>query len=252
MRLGALLAPMPRDDAPPERLAEMSRTFEGEGYDSIWIPQAIGRGFMFTDPFVALAVAATATTHVELGTAVVHVPLYQRMDLAHRIFSLVQLAPTRFSLGVGAGSTEADFNAFGRDYGTRFRDFEAAMTELRALRDTGALGNADLFPWQATIGRPPFLLGTWGKSVATAARDYDGWIASATYRSTDEILAAHERYRAAGGKRAIVSTIQVAPDADLGELRERFAVYADAGIDDAVVLIQHGGPDAGEVRKLLD
>ena len=33
----------------------------GEGFESLWIPEVIGRGFLVPDPFVTLAVAATAT-----------------------------------------------------------------------------------------------------------------------------------------------------------------------------------------------
>ena len=115
MRLGALLGPIV-DPTQTQALAEQARTFAGEGFDSLWSAQAIGRGFMFTDPFVALTVAATVAEQVEIGTAVLQVPLYQSIDLAHRVFSLQQICGDRFIFGVGAGSTANDFTALGRDY----------------------------------------------------------------------------------------------------------------------------------------
>jgi hypothetical protein len=61
-----------------------------------------------------------------------------------------------------------------------------------------------------------------------------------------------QRYRAAGGERAIVSTLQVAGDTDLGELKDKLGRFASAGFDDAVVMLLPGAPTAAEVRRLLD
>jgi alkanesulfonate monooxygenase SsuD/methylene tetrahydromethanopterin reductase-like flavin-dependent oxidoreductase (luciferase family) len=78
MKLGALLGPIASSAAARSSrfLAERARTLEGEGFESLWSVQAIGRGFAITDPFVTLAIAATVTESVQIGTAVVQVPLY--------------------------------------------------------------------------------------------------------------------------------------------------------------------------------
>ena len=86
------------------------------------------------------------------------------------------------------------------------------------------------------------LLGTWGKNVKTAASKFDGWIASAHYRTPDEILEGLKQYRSENGKRAIVSTIQISKDTDTGELREKLRRFSDAGFDDAVVIFLPGAP----------
>ena len=57
MRLGALLGPI-ADASLADTLAEQARTYAGEGFESLWSAQAIGRGFMITDPFVALSRSA--------------------------------------------------------------------------------------------------------------------------------------------------------------------------------------------------
>ena len=67
------------------------------------------------DPFVTLAVAATATDAVELGTATVQVPLHHPADLAHRMLSLQLVCGDRLTLGLSPGSTAADFAALDRD-----------------------------------------------------------------------------------------------------------------------------------------
>jgi alkanesulfonate monooxygenase SsuD/methylene tetrahydromethanopterin reductase-like flavin-dependent oxidoreductase (luciferase family) len=219
--------------------------------NALWLPHAVGRGFILPDPFVALAVLATATTDVELGTAVVQIPLYQPTDLAHRIFSAMQVCGSRLTLGVGAGSTETDFIAFERDYAKRFKTFTTTLARLKTLLAEGKDERANLTPWNAVSGGPPLMLGSWGTGVERAAKEFAGWIASAHYRTADQVIDALGRFRAAGGKRAIVSTIQLTADHDVGRTRDILQRFADAGFDDAVVLIRPGGPSPAQVRALV-
>ena len=251
MRLGALLGPI-ADASIANALAEQARRYAGDGMQSLWSAQAVGRGFMITDPFVALSVAATVADSVENGTAVVQVPLYHPVELAHRVLSLQQICGGRLIFGVGAGSTERDFAAFGRDYAGRFATLRSSVETLRTVFATGRAGDTDLSPWPVVMGGPPLFLGSWGNGVLRAAREYDGWIASANYRTPEQVVAALTAYRQAGGGRAIVSTIQVPPAADLGELKAKLDRFADAGFDDAVVMILPGGPSAADVCKLLN
>ena len=250
MRLGALLGPVTRAENPQE-LAEQARRYVGAGFESLWSAQAIGRGFMITDPFVTLSVAASVTQGVELGTAVLQLPLYHPLDFAHRVFSLMQVCGDRFILGVGTGSTETDFAAYGRNYATRHSDFASSVAQLREAFAVGKSAHADLSPWPAVRGGPPLFLGSWGAGVERAAQHYDGWIASGHYRTPAEVIGALERYRAAGGGRAIVSTLMITPADDLGEKAEMLGAFAQAGFDDAVVMIQPGGPTPAEVRALV-
>ena len=85
-----------------------------------------------------------------------------------------------------------------------------------------------------------------------AAQDFDGWIASAHYRSTEEIIDAHARYRAFGGKTAIVLTLQLTQETDLGALRRQLLAFSDAGLDETAVMFLPGGPKPEEVIRLLD
>jgi hypothetical protein len=119
MKLGVLLAPV-NDPNDPKWIAEQAIAFEALGYHSLWTAQAMGRGFMMTDPLLTLATAAAVTRTIRLGTAVLQLPLYTPLELAHRIFSLQQLCGPRLILGLGAGSTAADFKISGRSFETRF------------------------------------------------------------------------------------------------------------------------------------
>ncbi len=247
MRLGATLAHL--SPGPPIAVGEYAKRLAGEGFESLWVPQVIGRGFLVADPFVTLAVAATATEHVELGTATLQVPLHHPADLAHRMLSLMSVCGDRLTLGVSPGSTAVDYATFDRDHATRFRTFDENLARLRVLLTEGRDEHADIAPRPARV--PPLLLGSWGANVEKAAREFDGWLASG-YRSTpDSIVAAHERYRAAGGKRAMVCAIPLRAGADLGPAGEALHRYAEAGFDDAIVIIEPGGPDPGRVRALL-
>ncbi|MEK9890786.1 MAG: 5,10-methylene tetrahydromethanopterin reductase, partial [Gammaproteobacteria bacterium] len=58
-------------------------------------------------------------------------------------------------------------------------------------------------------------------------------------------------YRAAGGQRAIVSTIIVTGTTDTGALREQLTSYADAGFDDAVLMVYPGAPSLEALRSLV-
>lgn len=66
-------------------------------------------------------------------------------------------------------------------------------------------------------------------------------------------FAPHEPSRSGGpsrGRRAVVCAIPLRGDDDLGPTRDVLARYADAGVDDAVVLIEPGGPEPERVRAL--
>ncbi|MFU8814404.1 MAG: hypothetical protein ACNA7W_03600 [Pseudomonadales bacterium] len=75
--------------------------------------------------------------------------------------------------------------------------------------------------------------------------------ASAHYRTVDEVCAAIARYRQCGGGRCVISTIQVSAGTDLGELRDKLDRFAEAGFDDAVVMILPGGPAPAVVRAMV-
>ena len=255
MRLGATLAHWaagPQFPAGPEiPVAEWARRLVAAGFESLWTPEIIGRGALVPDPFVALAAAAVATDGVELGTATLQLPLHHPAELAHRVLSLVALCGDRLTLGVSPGSTAADFAALDRDYGERFATFGRHVDRLRVLLAEGRDDGAQLAPSGNGPGVPPLLLGSWGANVERAARGFDGWLASGYRRTTDQILAAHDRYRAAGGRRAIVCAIPVPDRAAFDSTATDLERYRRAGFDDAVVVLVPGGPEPEEVRALV-
>lgn len=249
MKLGALLPPS--DGADSRYLAGQAREIESAGFDSIWSAHAVGRGFMMADPLIALTVAASVTESVEIGTAILQLPLYNPTDVALKALTLQQISGDRFILGVGAGSTESDYAVHNLPFKTRFDQFETGLSALKQTFVDGSAGDGNISPWKRVAGGPPLFFGTWGRHIARAANEFDGWIASAMHRTPQECADALKGFRQAGGKRAVVSTIQVLPGGDLGELRDKLAAFADAGFDDAVVMVFPGGPSLDDVRRLL-
>jgi alkanesulfonate monooxygenase SsuD/methylene tetrahydromethanopterin reductase-like flavin-dependent oxidoreductase (luciferase family) len=140
MRLGASL-PFTDPSGGPlvgSTIADASRRLAGEGFESIWTFDAIGRGIALPDPLIALAVAATVTDSVDVGTCILQVPLRRPVELAHRIMTTHLIAGDRLQLGVGAGSTKADFDAVGVPFEERHRRFADGLADLKvALANEG-------------------------------------------------------------------------------------------------------------------
>ncbi len=237
MRLGAALPITGFDGQPvgPRTFAEGARRLERLGYASAWVFDAVGRGFMLPDPLMALTVAASATERIELGTGVLQLPIRNTTELAHRVLTLYLLAGERLLLGVGPGSTEADFLAFGADFGSRMKRFADELPHFQELLRAGKTGGVDLTPWPSTAGGPKVFYAAWrGGWVERAARQADGWIASAANNDDATLADALRRFRDAGGSRAVVTNVQVGRE--VGPTVDRLVHLAELGFDDAVIL----------------
>jgi alkanesulfonate monooxygenase SsuD/methylene tetrahydromethanopterin reductase-like flavin-dependent oxidoreductase (luciferase family) len=261
MRLGVT---MPRDN-----FVATARLVERLGFDSFWTFDAIGRGFILPDPLIAVSLAASVTERLTVGTCVLQVPLRRPVELAHRILTAHLVSGGRLLLGVGAGSTKADFDAVGVDFTTRMQALDEALVLMRRLWRGEQVGAANLTPWPAAVGGPPVLIGSWsGKQwIARAARDFDGWIASAAKTSYATLSDGIRRYREAGGKRAIVTNIaadldqpdDAMPDdapfhlrCDARTAATRLERLADLGFDDAILVpAAHTDASLTRLRALL-
>jgi len=259
-RLGIALPSVEPDGSPltARSIAEGARRIEAAGFAGAWMLDTIGRGLRQPDPLIALSVAATVTDRVELGTCILQVPLRRPVELAHRLLTTHLVCGGRFVFGAGSGSTPADFAAVGVDFAGRFAELRRALPLMRALWRGERVGDAELQTWPATAGGPPVLIGSWGgRWVERAATEFDGWIASGT-RTWGAVAAAAARFRAAGGRRALISTVPadlsqpggaVADDDRVTLLcppeqaSERLARLGQMGFTDVVVLCREQTPD---------
>ncbi len=237
MRLGAALPLGDLGGGPlrADSMRESAAAIEALGYDSIWTFDAIGRGFLLPDPLMALLVAAGVTERVELGTGVMQLPIRNVADVAHRLFTLETNAPGRVLFGVGPGSTEHDFVAFGGDYGDRFSRFDEQWSELQRWVADGTVDDRDLCIPAALLGGPTLMLAGWrGRWVERAAAESDGWIASAHYADDAQLADGLARFRDGGGNRAVATNVQAG--AELGPTIDRINHLGEIGFDDVVVL----------------
>jgi alkanesulfonate monooxygenase SsuD/methylene tetrahydromethanopterin reductase-like flavin-dependent oxidoreductase (luciferase family) len=255
VRLGISLPTSQPDGRAPTiaQIMERAKVIERVGFDGIWMGDSVGRATRpVPDILVWLVAAAAATEHIELGTTILQVPLRHPAELAQRLMSVHALCGGRFSAGLGSGSTRADFDTVGVPYDDRFKILAEAMPTIRRLCAGEQVGSANLHPWPDSAGGPPILVGSWhsGLWVRRAAREYDGWIASGFFTSFNQLKEGIQRYRDAGGTRALVSTITVDlhkpttpfdPDGrfhlecEPAEAADRLQRLADIGYDDALL-----------------
>ena len=270
MRLGIVL---PRTETGGQplttgSLTDAARRIEEAGFDSAWVFDSLGRGRLLPDPLTALAVAGTVTRRLELGTGVLQVPLRRPMELAHRVLTTHLVCGGRLRLGVGAGSTAADFAAVGVDFTSRFRQLDESLGIMRQLWAGGRVGAAELgAPWPVAAGGPPILIGSWAGSrwIERAAKEFDGWVASGARSSWRLIAEGIARFRALGGKRAVLTNVNVrlaeqpSPDGpddpfDLIGPRsvavDRLRHVRELGFDDVVLVASRH--DAAHLRELRD
>jgi alkanesulfonate monooxygenase SsuD/methylene tetrahydromethanopterin reductase-like flavin-dependent oxidoreductase (luciferase family) len=255
VRIGISMPFKDGDDQPLDAAGIAARAVmvEQAGLDGIWIQDSMIPGVMRPEPLLWLLPAAAATTNIEIGTSIFIVPLRHPVDLAQRFLTLRALTNDRFTAGVGAGSTKASHDSAGVDFHERFRLLYSHMDTIRRLCHGETMGAANLDPWPSVKGGPRFLLGAWHSetSLRRAVAEYDGWMCSAGRTNLETMAEAIKRYRALGGKRAMVSTCPVdlsAPAQRMGdddpfnlmcdpaEAARRLERLAELGFDDILLV----------------
>ena len=104
-------------------------------------------------------------------------PLRHPIELAHRVHSVQILSGNRLRLGVGSGSTRADFELLGYDYDHRFGIMKRSLeTMRRAWRGEGVNAGGVLSVWPGCEGGPPILMGAWRSPrwITFAAQECQG------------------------------------------------------------------------------
>ena len=280
MRIGISMPFKDGDDQPLDAAGVAARAamVEQAGLDGVWIQDSMIPGVMRPEPLLWLLPAAAATTNIEIGTSIFIVPLRHPVDLAQRFLTLRALTNDRFTAGVGAGSSKPSHDSMGVDFHDRFRLLYSEMDTIRRLCDGETVGAANLDPWPSVKGGPRFVIGAWHSetSLRRAVTEYDGWMCSAGRTNLETMSEAIKRYRALGGKRAMVSTCPVdlsAPTQRMGdddpfnlmcdpkEAGRRLERLAALGFDDVLLVKRdHTGRtkmfetdlDADEIRQVRE
>jgi alkanesulfonate monooxygenase SsuD/methylene tetrahydromethanopterin reductase-like flavin-dependent oxidoreductase (luciferase family) len=169
-------------------LVEWARRADARGFSSLGtIDRVVYDNY---EPLMALAAAAAVTERIGLCTSVLLGPLRTNStDLAKKSLSLNALSDGRFTLGVGLGGREDDYEASDVSMRDRGKALDAALERIREVWDGDEVGPMRQGPPGLVIG------GSVEASFARAARFGDGWIAGGS--PPDEYAGMAEKARAA-------------------------------------------------------
>jgi alkanesulfonate monooxygenase SsuD/methylene tetrahydromethanopterin reductase-like flavin-dependent oxidoreductase (luciferase family) len=221
-----------------DRFSDFARDVEAKGFTGLWVTDSFGRGRATMDPIVLMSVIAAVTKKIEIGTCVLQVPVRHPVELAHRIESLHALTGDRLMLGLGCGSTKADFDLVGADYEARFKTLMTSLEIMRTAWRGEPVDGGTLTPWPGTEGGPNLMLGAWRNKrwIVYSAERCAGWIASGLYSQPEELENGVQFYRDAGGKRAVLSNVIVDLQGNVADmpLGGRATVMATGGYEEAL------------------
>jgi putative FMN-dependent luciferase-like monooxygenase len=144
------------DAADSYRIAlDLFQAAEELGFDSGWVAQHhfLNGSGRLPSTLTFLAAAAQRTRRIQLGTAIVILPLEDPLRVAEDAAVVDTLSGGRLQLGLGTGGDPLTFAAFGTDLESRRERFSDAVNLLaRALRGEPINGTtAQLYPPAPTL-----------------------------------------------------------------------------------------------------
>ena len=260
------------DEAMPP--GELAAAVEERGFESLFFPEhthipterrspwpggpELPREYLRTnDLFVALAMAAAATTKLKIGTGICLVVEHDPIVLAKQVATLDSLSGGRLIFGIGGGWNAEEME----NHGTSFRRRWAILRErIEAMRSIwmndeaayhGEYVNFDsIWGWPKPVQKPhpPILLGSGSGSGRQRVVDYcDGWMPIAGRNPIEDGIAdLWARADAAGRDRSTISISVFGAPADAATL----ARYEEAGVERALLHVPPAGRDV--VLPVLD
>jgi alkanesulfonate monooxygenase SsuD/methylene tetrahydromethanopterin reductase-like flavin-dependent oxidoreductase (luciferase family) len=192
-----------------EDLAAMARAAEDVGFDSVWVADHMLYRFPDIATFGAwecwslVAALSAVTQRVELGTMVSVTPWRAPGLFAKILDTIEEISGGRVIAGLGAGSHEAEFPAFGFDFWhERVSRFEEEIKILHNLLKTGrvdhqgkyhSLADCELRPRGPRPEGPPIMIGAHGPRMVKLAATYaDEWNI-AWRQNIDDVIAEEAR-----------------------------------------------------------
>jgi probable F420-dependent oxidoreductase len=163
------------------------RAAEGMGADSLWVGGHIASVNPGVEPVVWLTRLVEQTTRVQVGTAVLALPLYPPALVAKQFADLDRASGGRVTLGVGVGGEyPQEFSALQIPLHERGARTEEAVEVIRRLWDGGTVTHPGPFfpmrdvrmrPGPDRPGGPPIVVaGRQPVAMDRAARLGDGWM----------------------------------------------------------------------------
>jgi probable F420-dependent oxidoreductase len=179
-----------RHMASSSTLVEVARNARELGFASLWATDRLTARSgppASSEALVTLASLIHAVPDMQLGVAVLVLPLRNAVVLAKQAATLSLLSGGRFLLGVGAGWHKPDFNLVGADYMSRGRKTDESIEVMRQLwREDEATYHGEFYRFEDAVMRPrppgkrvPLWIGGNSRTaIRRAARVGDGWVPS--------------------------------------------------------------------------
>jgi alkanesulfonate monooxygenase SsuD/methylene tetrahydromethanopterin reductase-like flavin-dependent oxidoreductase (luciferase family) len=242
-------------------LVEWGRRADKAGFSTVASIGAVS--YPSFEELTVFAAVAAVTERVRLTTNVLIGPARSAAELAKQAATVDQISGGRLTLGIGVGWREADFALTGRDFGSRGRDFDRMLADLKRAWAGEALSDDTRPPSPRPVQDPlPILVG--GTSDATLRRVVDhgiGWTAGGM--PPDAIPPFAEKVRQAwseGGRdgRPRITALAYFSMGDVEELSKRNLVdyYLPRGEDMARMVADRAlrGADAiaGAIKAYAD
>jgi len=167
---------------------------------------------MYPSPLTVLSFLAGKTKYIELGTNMLILPLHHPLRVAEEGALVDAQSDGRLRLGVSAGYSEADPNAFNVDRRDIGDIMEEGLSLIRAVWTQDSITISDrfshlkdftLFPKPVRRPSPPIYVGaTVDAAVRRAARLGDEFLISATQKKDDllRILSVYDSELRSAGK----------------------------------------------------
>lgn len=166
-----------------EKWITLAQRVEELGYSTLLVPDVMGTPLA---TLTALAVAATATTTLRVGSFVFVNDYRNPAMLAREIATLDQLSDGRVELGLGAGNWPNDYNQLGIPFdpaGTRVSRFAEGLTIIKQFFTEETVNFSGKYytttalrptPRPVQQPHPPIFIGSSGRRMLTlAAREAD-------------------------------------------------------------------------------
>ncbi|HUA33152.1 MAG TPA: LLM class flavin-dependent oxidoreductase [Candidatus Binataceae bacterium] len=145
MKFGIFMAPFHRVGENPtlcfERDMQLIEWLDELGYEEAFIGEHHSSGWeIISSPEIFMAVAATRTKRIKLGSGVVSVPYHHPFNIAQRFSLLDHLTHGRVLMGCGPGALAADAHMFGIETTTqRKRMVEGVKAIVRLFTEEGGI-----------------------------------------------------------------------------------------------------------------
>ncbi|MGH8888829.1 MAG: LLM class flavin-dependent oxidoreductase [Acidothermaceae bacterium] len=279
MRVGVAVLP----EHPWKAARSIFAHLEDLGFDHAWTYDHLSWRTLRDGPWHAalplLSAAAASTSRIRLGTLVASPNFRHPVPFAKELMTLDEISGGRFTLGIGAGTTNHDASVLGmpgwslRERTSRFEEFITLLDTLLTSPTTTFTGqfysadDARMLPGCTQRPRLPFAIAALGpRGMAIAARFAQTWVtygdpkspADTHFVGVKRLVENFEASCLAAGREPasvgrLVLTGSSGPDFfdSVSEFVDAAGRYADLGFTDIVVHYPRAGaPYAGDPRLL--